>query len=197
MLHSSSLLSGSLYWGRRQWLQSTALAAMALAAPLRAQESTATHKGSSTSAATGASAITIVQVADMSPAQQDVSRDFLIGSRAAWQAFNTDGGLQGRPVQHLVLETDGSAASLQAAWNKAHAMTQCVALSGCIGHAGAASLATLQSRTALAQIAPWLRSRPESIPDNLVFDIFPDIQAQIAHALQTMLVAGLRGVGVV
>ena len=193
MPHASTLLSGS----RRKWLQCTALAGMALAAPLRAQESPAARNARSATTTT----ITIAQVADMSPLQQDVSRDFLIGSRAAWQALNAAGGLQGRPVHHLVLETDGSAASLQAAWHKAHAHPGCVALSGCVGSATAASLAALQNRTGtstpLAQIAPWLHSRPERLADDLVFDIFPGVRAQIAHALKTMLFTGLRDVGVV
>ena len=193
MLHASSLLSGSPRWGRRQWLQCTALAGLSglgMGAPLRAQEPTVARN-----------ALTIAQVADMSPLQQDVSRDFLIGSRAAWQALNATGGLQGRPVHHLVLETDGSTASLQAAWNQAHANPSCVALSGCVGHAAAAGLAALQTRagtrTPLAQIAPWLRSREDPVSNDMVFDIFPDVQAQIGHALKSMLMAGQRDVGVV
>lgn len=190
MPHAPSLVSGSPRWDRRQWLQCTALAAAALAAPLRAQEPSSPR-----------GAITIAQVADMSPLQQDISRDFVIGSRAAWQGVNAAGGLQGRPVHHLVLETDGSPASLQAAWHQAHAHPGCVALSGCVGHAAATRLAALQARagtrTPLAQIAPWLRSREIALADDLVFDIFPGLQAQIAHALKTMLIAGLRDVGVV
>jgi ABC-type branched-subunit amino acid transport system substrate-binding protein len=139
-------------------------------------------------------------VVDMSLAQQDISRDFLIGSRIAWQAFNASGGVHGQPVQHWVLETDGSAASLQAAWGKIHNHPGCVALSGCVGHATAADLAQLQARTdsrSLAHIAPWLHSR-ETLPANdAVFDIFPGHQAQISYALQTMLIAGVRDMGVV
>ncbi len=53
--------------------------------------------------------VSIAQVVDMSPGQQDVSRDFLTGSRAAWQDTNAHGGIQGKSVQHMVLETDGQA----------------------------------------------------------------------------------------
>jgi len=35
--------------------------------------------------------IVVAQLVDLSPAQQDVSRDFLIGSRAAWQDINSRG----------------------------------------------------------------------------------------------------------
>lgn len=176
---------------RRRWLQATALASLALGAPLRVQ-------ARNPAAADGT--LSVAQVVDMSPAQQDIGRDFLIGSRIAWQAFNASGGLRGQPVQHWVLETDGSAASLQAAWEKAQNNAGCVALSGCVGHAAAAELAHLQARSgspALAHIAPWLHSRETLPASDLVFDIFPGYQAQINHALQTMLITGVRDMGVV
>ena len=175
---------------RRRWLQASALASFALGAPLRAQTRSPATDG----------ALSVAQVVDISPAQQDISRDFLIGSRLAWQAFNASGGLHGQPVQHWVLETDGSAASLQAAWQKIHGNAGCMALSGCTGHAAAAELAQLQARTnssPLAHIAPWLHSRAALPTNAAVFDIFPDYQAQISHALQTMLITGVRDMGVV
>jgi ABC-type branched-subunit amino acid transport system substrate-binding protein len=58
--------------------------------------------------------ITVGQIVDMSPSQQDVSKDFLVGCRAAWQDINSRGGIRGRSINHLALETDGSAQSLQA-----------------------------------------------------------------------------------
>ncbi|TAF74167.1 MAG: twin-arginine translocation pathway signal protein, partial [Curvibacter sp.] len=36
----------------------------------------------------------VVQVVDMSAGQIDVSKDFLVGSRAAWQEFNARGGVR-------------------------------------------------------------------------------------------------------
>ncbi|WP_027996122.1 ABC transporter substrate-binding protein [Simplicispira psychrophila] len=180
---------------RRHWLQCTAMATLAGATTLQAQE-TATAR-----TAEAGRALTIAQMADMSATQQDVSRDFLMGSRAAWQDLNARGGLLGRPVKHLVLETDGSAASLQAAWQKAHATPDCVALSGCVGHAAAAGLATLQAHAAtsspLAQIAPWLHSSAAHTADNTVFDIFAGDQAQITHALKTLATLGAHDIGVV
>ena len=61
----------------------------------------------------------IAQIVDTTAQQQDVSKDYLIGSRAAWQEINAKGGLQGRPVKHLSIDTDGSAASLKAALDSA------------------------------------------------------------------------------
>ena len=177
---------------RRDWLQCTALASLALAVPLRAQP----HRS-----AVADGALSVAQVVDMSPAQQDISRDFVIGSRLAWEEFNAQGGLHGQPVHHRVLETDGTTTSLQTAWQQAHANAGCVALSGCVGHTAAGELARLQARagtrTPLPQIAPWLHSRAALTAGDLVFDIFPDYQAQIGYALQTMLSIGVRDMGVV
>jgi hypothetical protein len=39
--------------------------------------------------------LTIAQLVDTSQEQQDVAKDFLIGSRAAWQDINLKGGLRG------------------------------------------------------------------------------------------------------
>lgn len=39
--------------------------------------------------------ITIAQIVDMSAGQQDVSRDFMAGSKVAWQNLNTKGGIRG------------------------------------------------------------------------------------------------------
>lgn len=178
---------------RRHWLQASALTGLALATPLRAQPRSAAKAKTD-------EALCIAQVADMSPAQQDISRDFVIGSRAAWQAFNAQGGLHGQPVQHWVLETDGSAASLQAAWHQVQHRGGCVALSGCVGHPAAAQLGEWQAQPSdnpLAQIAPWLHHRTAPAASDGVFDIFSDYPAQIRHALQTMLIAGASDMGVV
>src|SRR5213076_226992 len=63
----------------------------------------------------GAGSITVAQILDASAGKQDVSRDFLIGSRAAWQDINARGGVRGRPVQHQSVEVDGSRESVRAA----------------------------------------------------------------------------------
>lgn len=101
-------------WGRRDWLRST----LAIGTP--AFGSSAWSQSESTRG------ITVAQVVDMSATQQDISRDFLTGSRAAWVDLNARGGVQGKPVQHLVLETDGTTAQLQSAWKTAHQQASCV-----------------------------------------------------------------------
>jgi ABC-type branched-subunit amino acid transport system substrate-binding protein len=68
-----------------------------------------------------AQSVVVAQAIDSSVGQLEVSRDFLIGSRAAWQEINARGGVNGRLVKHLVIEVDGSTAGLRAALNSVKA----------------------------------------------------------------------------
>jgi hypothetical protein len=91
---------------RRRLLRSGAAAIAASAALPMARAQAA--RGSSRSPV-------VAQIVDVSLQQQDVSKDFLIGSRAAWADLNSRAGARGRTVQHLAIETDGSPGSLRAA----------------------------------------------------------------------------------
>jgi ABC-type branched-subunit amino acid transport system substrate-binding protein len=137
--------------------------------------------------------VTIAQMFDTSVAQQDVSKDFLIGSRAAWQDINAKGGLHGRPVQHLSLDVDGSAASLEAALAAVRDNPDCVALSGTAGDPVATALVRLLRRDniAVAHCAPWLQNSSTEIDDR-TFPIFATRQEQIAHALKSLSLMGVR-----
>lgn len=174
---------------RRAWLKHSCLITAASAtAPL-----SALAQGDTTPP------VAVTQIVDMSPLQQDISRDFLIGSRTAWQEFNAKGGLKGRTVEHKVLETDGSAASVRSAWEAAARNPACVALTGCTGDATASALAELQRDAgshALPLVAPWLH-RQWVDKSNTVFQAFPDYQAQIAHAIKSLAVMGVKEAGVV
>ncbi|WP_313298905.1 ABC transporter substrate-binding protein [Diaphorobacter sp.] len=174
---------------RRAWLKHSCLITAASAtAPL-----SALAQGDTTPP------VSVTQIVDMSPLQQDISRDFLIGSRTAWQEFNAKGGLKGRTVEHKVLETDGSAASVRSAWEAAARNPACVALTGCTGDATASALAELQRDAgshALPLVAPWLH-RQWADKSNTVFQAFPDYQAQIAHAIKSLAVMGVKEAGVV
>ncbi|MGH8848407.1 MAG: ABC transporter substrate-binding protein, partial [Polaromonas sp.] len=74
-------------FSRRQWLQRASLLTAGAAAPGWAQPG---------KSAASSRSVAIAQVVDFSQAQQDVSKDFLIGSRAAWQDINARGGIRGR-----------------------------------------------------------------------------------------------------
>ena len=141
----------------------------------------------------------IVQIVDVSETQLDVSRDFLIGSRAAWQDYNLRGGLRGRTVQHTVLEVDGSPASLRQALETVRALPQCLALCGTAGDRTAAQLVELLRMEPLdiAHVAPWLHQELTPDTEARTFPIFASRQEQIAHALRSLAVIGVSELGVV
>ncbi len=141
----------------------------------------------------------IVQIVDVSPNQLDVSRDFLIGSRAAWQDFNVRSGMRGRPVRHTALEVDGSTASLRMALDSVRASPQCLALCGTAGDRTAKQLIQLLGQDTgleIAHVAPWLHQDPPGGMER-TFAIFASRQEQISHALRSLSVIGVSEVGVV
>jgi ABC-type branched-subunit amino acid transport system substrate-binding protein len=142
--------------------------------------------------------ITVVQIVDTSAAQQDVSKDFLIGSRAAWQDINARGGVRGRPIQHMAIEVDGSAASVRAAVASVRDNPACVVLSGCAGDLVATQIAAQlrEERLPLAHAAPWLQHSGLDLDDQ-TFPIFAPREEQIAHALKSLSALSVRELGVV
>jgi hypothetical protein len=151
-----------------------------------------------TSRPAAARAPEIVQIIDSSPGQLDVSRDFLTGSRAAWQDYNARGGWRGRPVQHTVLEVDGSPASLRPALDAVRALPGCVALCGTAGDRTATQLVKLlqQEPLDIAHVAPWLHE--DAAPGNdRTFAIFASRQEQIGHALKSLAIIGVTELGAV
>lgn len=140
----------------------------------------------------------IAQIVDTSAQQQDVSKDYLIGSRAGWQEINAQGGLLGRPVKHLSLETDGSASSLRTALDSAQSNTACIALTGTAGDRTAQALTSLlrADRSNLAHVAPWLQNASSEL-DDTTFAIFADRQAQIAHIVKSLSIVGTKDMGVI
>lgn len=141
---------------------------------------------------------TVAQIVDTSTSQIDVSKDFLVGSRAAWQEINSRGGQQGPAVKHLVLEVDGSAASLRSAVDSLKNEPQCVALFGTAGDRAASQLVGILGRElpGLAHVAPWLQN-VEAVASPSTFPIFASRQEQIAHAIKSLSVMGIAQVGAV
>jgi ABC-type branched-subunit amino acid transport system substrate-binding protein len=142
--------------------------------------------------------LTVVQIVDMSVAQQDVSKDFLIGSRAAWQDINARGGVRGRAVTHWVLETDGSAQSLRAAWAQVRNNPDCVVMSGSAADplAGQVNALLTTDKLGIAHVAPWLQNSSVEL-DPHTFTVFASRDEQIAHALKSLSTMGLRSLSVV
>lgn len=140
----------------------------------------------------------VLQVVDMSASQVDVSKDFLIGARAAWQDLNSRGGVRGKAIKHVVVEVDGSAPSLRSAVDTLKAMPDCLAVVGSAGHRAASHLATHLQREAadVAHVAPWLHSQPPEGQDS-TFGIFATRQEQISHAVKSLSIMGVTEVGAV
>jgi ABC-type branched-subunit amino acid transport system substrate-binding protein len=140
----------------------------------------------------------IAQIVDVTTQQQDVSKDFLIGSRAAWQDVNSKGGLFGRSVKHLVIETNGTAASLRDAVDSIRENPLCLALSGTVGDNAAFELTRMlqQERLGLAHVAPWLQNTTSELGDH-TFPIFADRQDQIAYIVKSLSLMGIKEVGVI
>lgn len=142
--------------------------------------------------------IVVAQFQDTSPAQQDVTKDFVIGSRAAWQDINARGDVRGRPVEHVVVEVDGSRAGLQQAWAQLRDNPACVALSGSVSDPLATELVTLlrNENAAIAHAAPWLQNSGLA-SDERTFPVFAGRQEQIAHALKSLTLSGVQEIGAV
>jgi ABC-type branched-subunit amino acid transport system substrate-binding protein len=174
---------------RRRFLQQTSAVAACVAAPAWAQPG---------KAGAAARSVTVAQLIDVSLAQQDVSKDFLIGSRAAWQDINLRGGIRGRRVEHLSIETDGTPASLGAALDSVKNNPACIVMSGSAGDQIASQIVTLarQENLNLAHVAPWLQNSSLEVDDN-TFPIFAARQEQIAYALKSLSVMGLSEIGAV
>jgi ABC-type branched-subunit amino acid transport system substrate-binding protein len=143
-------------------------------------------------------AITVAQLVDMSTTQQDVAKDFLIGSRAAWQDINARGGIRGRPVSHWVLETDGSESGAKIAWDQARDNSGCIALSGTAADPLTNQLnAFLRAAKAdIAHVAPWQQNASVELDAN-TFTIFSSRDEQIAHALKFLSTLRATSLGVV
>ncbi len=160
----------------------------------------ATPGWSQTAKASGSvvAAPVLAQIIDNSAGQIDVSRDFLIGSRAAWQDINARGGINGRLIKHMTLEVDGSPASLRSAIDSIKNIPNCIALSGTASDRAASQVVALlqADQYEIAHVAPWLQNS-DLDGDKRTFPIFASRQDQLAHALKSLSVMGIPELGVV
>ncbi|OYU44566.1 MAG: twin-arginine translocation pathway signal protein [Burkholderiales bacterium PBB4] len=140
----------------------------------------------------------VVQIADTSLGQIDVTKDFLAGSRTAWQEINARGGLRGKPVKHQIIEVDGSAVSLRAAVDSVKNQSQVVALFGTVGALAAVQIDDILRRDMpdVAHIAPWLH-QPDNSKAGNTFAIFASRSSQIEHAVKSLSVMGVTSMGAV
>ena len=183
------MLLPSTSMDRRCWLQKTSL----LTAGAAFSPSGWTQPGK---AAASPRSLTVAQMVDFSESQQDVSKDFLIGSRAAWQDINIRGGIRGRQVVHLAVETDGTSASVRKGLDEALGNSGCVVLSGSAGDQLASQVAVMTRTQSIAHVAPWLKNSTLDLGEN-TFSIFAAQLEQMGHALKSLSVMGVKTLGAV
>lgn len=142
--------------------------------------------------------VVVAQIVDMSAAHQDVAKDFLIGSRAAWQDINSRGGIKGRTVSHQTMEIDGSPAGLRAAWDAVRNNPDCAAIFGTAADPLATQLDALMrdDGSAITHVAPWLQNSSLALSRN-TFSAFSSRQEQIVHAFKSLSNMGLKTLAVV
>jgi ABC-type branched-subunit amino acid transport system substrate-binding protein len=140
----------------------------------------------------------VAQVVDSSNQTQDISKDFLVGSRTAWQEINAAGGIRGQAIRHQIIQTDGSDQQIKAAWAQLSSDASCIVCFGTSADHAATTL-TLQSReggSELAHVAPWLQNGSLDQGAN-TFSIFSSREQQIQHALRNMSTVGVDSIMVV
>jgi ABC-type branched-subunit amino acid transport system substrate-binding protein len=140
----------------------------------------------------------IAQVVDTSMAQQDVSKDILIGARAAWQDINAQGGIDGHEINQVTFEVDGSPKGLQDALQSLGNDPKCIAISAAAGERAALELVMqLQmSNLVMANVAPWLQDSTLQVNER-TFPIFATRQEQVGYAMRELLKQGIRDVAAV
>ncbi|MFC5608099.1 twin-arginine translocation pathway signal protein [Variovorax soli] len=145
--------------------------------------------------AADAGALRVTQLLDMSPDQQQLSRDYATGIRLAFAEMKK----AGLPAPQLsTVETDGSAAAARSALQAIQADTGQVALLGTAGEGLAlASLAeSAQMKLDIAHVAPWLAD-PRMDDDPRLFALFASREEQIRYVLKTLSVVGVHELGLV
>lgn len=142
-----------------------------------------------------AGAMCITQLLDMSPDQQQLSRDYATGIRLAFAEMKK----ANLPVPQLsTLETDGSAASARTALQAVRDDAAQVALVGAVGEGLAlASLSdSAQMKLEIAHVAPWLADQRMD-NDPRLFALFASREEQIRYVLKTLSVVGVNELGLV
>ncbi|MBS0450583.1 MAG: twin-arginine translocation pathway signal protein [Proteobacteria bacterium] len=137
----------------------------------------------------------VTQLLDMSPDQQQLSRDYATGIRLAFAEMKK----AGMPAPQLsTVETDGSAAAARSALQAIQGDAAQVAVLGTAGESLAlASLAeSAQMKLEIAHVAPWLAD-PQMDDNPRLFALFASREEQIRYVLKTLSVVGVHELGLV
>jgi hypothetical protein len=137
----------------------------------------------------------VTQLLDMSPDQQQLSRDYSTGIRLAFAEM----GKAGATVPQLTsVETDGSVGSLRQALQAVREDATQVALLGTVGEAlalvGMAESDRMQMD--IANVAPWLAdARMDG--DARLFALFASREEQVRYVLRSLATLGVQELGLV
>ncbi|MDM0113097.1 hypothetical protein QTI66_13140 [Variovorax sp. J22R133] len=124
----------------------------------------------------------VTQLLDMSPDQQQLSRDYATGIRLAFAELRK----MNAPVPQLsTLETDGTAASVRSALQTVKDDPAQLALLGTVGEdlALASLNESAQMRLDIAHVAPWLAD-PQMDTDPRLFALFASREDQMRYVLK-------------
>ena len=148
-----------------------------------------------TPAAPEAGAVGVTQLLDMSPAQQELSRDYSTGIRLAFAELRQN--RQFAPALRTI-ETDGSVASVRRALARVKDEPGQVALVGTVGEDLA--LASLRESAAagleLPHIAPWLADA-QFDGDERLLALFASREEQVRVVLRNLATVGVSDIAVV
>lgn len=142
-----------------------------------------------------APAMRVTQLLDMSPDQQELSRDYSTGIRLAFAELKRTGAFV---AQLSTVETDGTAASVRQALQGVKDDPGQLALVGSVGEGLALAALEESARLGLdiAHVAPWLAdSRFDA--DARLFALFASREEQIRHALRNLASLGVAELGLV
>jgi hypothetical protein len=142
-----------------------------------------------------AASLRMTQLLDVSPDQQELSRDYATGIRLALAELRKANA----PVPQLsTIELDGTPAALRSAIQRIKDDPAQVALLGTVGEGLA--LASLkeaaQARLDIAHVAPWLAD-PQFDADARLFALFASREDQIRYVLKNLASMGVSELGLV
>jgi hypothetical protein len=140
-------------------------------------------------------AVQVTQLMDMSPSQQELSRDYATGFRLAFAELKATTGLR---VDLKFIEVDGSDAAVQNAVETVRNDSAQVALVGTVGEGLALASMKQGARSGLeiAHVAPWLADTRFDA-DAQLFALFASREDQIRYVLKSLATMGVSELGLV
>lgn len=138
-----------------------------------------------------AGSLRFVQLLDMSPDQQELSRNYATGLRLAWARLSQRQGVLSRATL-VTVETDGSEAAVRAALQPLRGDASVIGLAGAVGD-GLALRAIEQARALdlrIAHVAPWMDDARHDA-DTSVVALFASRDTQLQQAM-----AAVKGMGI-